>query len=152
MIAVRANSGNETTSPRGSRKRRLLASAAVALGYLLITAVPTLEPTPAAAQTFVFGGFRIHVHGMRGGGGYYRHHSGRHHASASSRRHGRRRGGGEEEETAQKPVPPQSPAAQPVRSNAPAEMPATSATRPAEMPVTSATRPAPHAPDFELSK
>jgi hypothetical protein len=136
MIAVSGNSGSGTTVPRGSRKRRLLASVAVALGYMLMTAVPALEPTPAAAQTFSFGGFRIHVHGM---GGYSGRHYGRRHAS--SRRHGHRRGRGQDEDTAGPAPAPAAPPAAPVAASAPAEVP-----------VTSATRPVLHGPDIEPSK
>ena len=144
MIAVRENLDSGTTVPRGSWKRRLLASAAAALGYMLMTALPALEATPAAAQTFVVGGFRIHVSGMGGGGGhYYSHHrSSRHHADTGSLRHARRRGGEREEETAAGPAPAsQIPPAAPV------------ATSPSvEVPVTSAARPLLHGPDLEPSK
>jgi len=136
-----ANLGSGTTVARRSRKRGLLASAAVALGYMVLTAVPALEPTPAAAQTFVVGGFRIHVSGMRiGGGRYYRHRSSRH-ADSGSRRHGRRRGGGGREEETASARAPQPVVAAPVASTAPAEVS-----------LTSAKRPVLHGPDIEPSK
>lgn len=143
MIAVNGNSGLGTMVPRGLCKRRLLASAAVALGFMVMTAVAALEPTPAAAQTFSFGGFRIHVSGLGGGGGYYRHRSSRHHADNGSRRHGRHhRDREQEEETAAKAAPaPQMPVAAPVASSAAAEAP-----------VTSTSRPLLHGPDIEPSK
>jgi hypothetical protein len=140
MTAVNGNSGFGTMVPRASSKRRLLASAAVALGFMVVMALPT----PAAAQTFSFGGFRIHVSGLGGGGGYYRHRSSRHHAgtSNSNRRHARRRGGEQEEETAARTAPaPQMPVAAPVASSAAAEVP-----------VTSTSRPLLHGPDIEPSK
>jgi hypothetical protein len=139
MIAINGNLGSWTMIPCGLRKRRFLAGAAVAT--MLMTALPVMQPTPAAAQTFVIGGFRIHVHGL-GGGGYYSRHRSSRHASTSSRRHARRRGGDQEEETAAKTAPaPQAPAAAPVI-----------ATPVAEGPVTSANRPLLHGPDIEPSK
>jgi hypothetical protein len=138
MIAVNGNSGLGTMVPRGLRKRRLLAGAAAALGFMAVTALPVLAPTPAAAQTFVIGGFRIHVHGLGGGGYYSRHRSSRHHAgTTNNRRHARHRGGEQEEETAAKTAPaPQVPVVAPV----------------AEAPVTSTSRPLLHGPDIEPSK
>jgi hypothetical protein len=139
MIDVNGNSGSLTIISRGLRKRHFLASAAMALGLIVMT----LPATPAAAQTFSFGGFRIHVSGLEGGG-YYRHRSSRHHAGTSNRRHARRHGGEQEEETAatRTPTPtPQVPAAAPVIT-----------TPTAEVPVTSASRPLLHGPDIEPSK
>jgi hypothetical protein len=109
---------------------------------MVMTSVPGVGPTPAAAQTFSFGGFRIHVSGL-GGGGYYRHHSSRHHASNSnsSRRHGRHhRGGDREEETARATPAPRLPEAAPVAATPVVEIP------------TSTSRPVLHGPDIEPSK
>jgi hypothetical protein len=137
MSKVNGNSGSRTIVPCWLRKRHFLASAAIALG-LTVTALPALQPTPAAAQTISIGGFRIHVSGL-GGGGYYRHRSSRHHAASSNRRHARRRGGQQEEETAATPTPtPQVPAVTPVIAT--------------EAPVTGSSRPLLHGPDIEPSK
>jgi hypothetical protein len=142
MIAGNGNLGSGTMVPCGSRRRFFLASAAVGLGLMVMTALPGLGPTSAAAQTFVIGGFRIHVHGLGGGGYYSRHRSTRHHASTSNnRRHARRRSGEQEEETAAKAAPaPQMPAAVPV------------ATSVATQPITSTSRPLLEGPDLEPSK
>ena len=139
MIAASRNTGSGTSVRRTARKRSLLASVAVALTYMLMTAGPVLEPTPAEAQTFAIGGFRIHIGGM--GGHYGRHRYGRRHAGYSRSRHARRRGGGGESTADQR-----EPAATP-----PPTTPATgSASVPASGPVPlSTSRPAPQGPDFE---
>jgi hypothetical protein len=133
MIAATGNAGSGTTRPGAPVKRGLIASAAVALAYVLLMAVPGLEPTPAAAQ-FGFGGFHIYIHG----GGHYRggRHYSRHHGNS---RHARNRRGDESPVAEEKETPSSSAA-----SGRPA---------PTEVPVTSsASRPALHGPDFEPSK
>jgi hypothetical protein len=134
MIAATGNAGSGTTAPVATVKRGLFASAAVALAYVLMMAVPGLEPTPAAAQ-FGFGSFHIYFHG--GGGGHYRggRHYSRHHGSS---RHARNRRGDETPVAEEKEAPSSSGSSRPA---------------PAEVPVTpSSSRPALHGPDFEPSK
>jgi|HubBroStandDraft_6_1064221.scaffolds.fasta_scaffold687266_1 hypothetical protein len=132
MIAARGNAGSGATAPGATVKRGLIASAAVALAYVAMMAVPGLEPTPAAAQ-FSFGGFHIYIHG----GGHYR--GGRHYSRhRGNNRHARNRRGDETPVAEEKEAPSSSGSSRPA---------------PTEVPVTpSSSRPALHGPDFEPSK
>jgi len=132
MIAATGSVGSGTTAPGAPVKRGLIASAAVALAYVLMMAVPGLEPPPAAAQ-FGFGGFHIYIHG----GGHYR--GGRHYSRhRGSSRHARNRRGDETPVAEEKEAPSSSGSSRPA---------------PTEVPVTpSSSRPALHGPDFEPSK
>jgi hypothetical protein len=148
MVILSGNSGCGTTLLSGSHNRGLLAAAAIALGAILMTAVSVLEPMPADAQTFVIGGFRIHVHGL---GVYSGRHYGRRQASrsTSSRRHGHRRRG-HDEDVAEKEKPastPQAPA-----GPAAGLGPAATGITPVELPISSVRRPVLHGPDIEPSK
>lgn len=133
MIAVSGNAGS-STPPRGAPgPRTFSARAALAMIYVVMMAVPTLEPVPAAAQISI-GGFHF------GGGGRY--HRGRGYYRSRSHRHSRRRQRDQKEEpVAEEKVPaiPSSPGASPSTPTTP--------TGPA-----GPSRPEPRGPNFEPSK